>query len=187
MDDPDLEDFLAHYGVKGMKWGVRKASQADSLRRVSQGKGSTADKVRSVGGMSTLDVMRGGGSIKKAAGKKADRIEGKISKNESKRTQKEAAKTAKAAAKKQYTDKIDTARREVAGKGVNVKEMRSAWKDTKKREGRKSEGTKAAKEVFKNTRKDYLKTVDTANQIRDGKEVVEAMAYGMTYMNYRYR
>ena len=25
MHDPDLEDFLAHYGVKGMKWGVRKS------------------------------------------------------------------------------------------------------------------------------------------------------------------
>ena len=180
------DDFLEHYGVKGMKWGQRKQSQADSLRRVSQGKGSKGDTTKAVAGMKTGEFIRGGGSFKKAAGKKADRIESKIAKNDSKRAQKDAVKTAKAAAKKQYTDTIDTARREVAGKGTDVKAMRSAWKDTKKREGRKSEGTKAAKEVFKKTRQDYWETRETANQIRDGREVAQAMYMGMTYMNYRY-
>ena len=180
------DDFLAHYGVKGMKWGVRKQSQADSLRRVSTGSASTKDKIRSVGGMSTLDVARGGGSIKRAAAKKADRIEGKISKNDAKRAKQDAAKAKRAAIKKEYTDEIDKARREVTGKGMETEAMRSAWKDTKKREGRKSEGAKAAKEVFKKTRNDYLKTRETANQIRDGREVAEAMFMGMNYMNYRY-
>lgn len=26
---PDTDDFLAHYGVKGMKWGVRRAERAE--------------------------------------------------------------------------------------------------------------------------------------------------------------
>lgn len=30
MHDPELEVFLAHYGVKGMKWGVRKARDKTS-------------------------------------------------------------------------------------------------------------------------------------------------------------
>ena len=26
--DPDVDDFLAHYGVKGMKWGVRRENKS---------------------------------------------------------------------------------------------------------------------------------------------------------------
>lgn len=29
----ELDDFLAHYGVKGMKWGVRKSGGSSSTRR----------------------------------------------------------------------------------------------------------------------------------------------------------
>lgn len=98
-EDVDVDDFLAHYGVKGMKWGKRKQRQADTLRRVGSGKSSTADKVRAVGGMSTMDVMRGGGSIKKAATKKADRIQGKIDKNDAKRDARDATREKASAAR----------------------------------------------------------------------------------------
>lgn len=58
---------LAHYGVKGMKWGVRKARTGDlnvrasRLERVAAGKGSVRDKVVSLGGSSlhNLAVNRG--------------------------------------------------------------------------------------------------------------------------------
>lgn len=31
----DTENFLEHYGVKGQKWGVRRAKNRDSGRRMS--------------------------------------------------------------------------------------------------------------------------------------------------------
>lgn len=102
--DEDVDDFLAHYGVKGMKWGKRKQSQADSLRRVGSGGGSTSDKVRAIGGLSTMDVMRGGGGIKKAATKKADRIQGKIDKNDAKRSAKDAQRVKVRAARTKAAD-----------------------------------------------------------------------------------
>lgn len=89
MSDIQTDDFLEHYGVKGMKWGQRKQSQADSLRRVSQGKGSKGDTAKAVAGMKTGEFVRGGGSFKKAAGKKADKIQGKIDKNDAKRTKRD--------------------------------------------------------------------------------------------------
>lgn len=38
MEDEPLEDYLAHWGVKGMRWGVRKSSQSS--------KGSLSSKIR---------------------------------------------------------------------------------------------------------------------------------------------
>jgi len=31
--DPEVEEFLAHFGVKGQKWGVRKEKKAPRLSR----------------------------------------------------------------------------------------------------------------------------------------------------------
>lgn len=44
MENLDLtyDDYLAHYGVKGMKWGVRKRRSSDSSGRSSKRKSSTS-------------------------------------------------------------------------------------------------------------------------------------------------
>lgn len=32
---PEFADFLAHYGVKGMRWGVRRKRKADNPKRLT--------------------------------------------------------------------------------------------------------------------------------------------------------
>ena len=52
MTDPDpVQDFLEHYGTKGMKWGVRNFStrkaqkRVDRLDRVAKGTSSKSDRI----------------------------------------------------------------------------------------------------------------------------------------------
>lgn len=59
-------DELAHYGVKGMRWGVRKArtgdlnAKASRHERVAAGKGSLTDKAVTLGGSSLYNLARRG-------------------------------------------------------------------------------------------------------------------------------
>lgn len=92
----ELDEFLSHYGVKGMKWGARRAAavsratersknpdrvgnrnkaeaqeRTDRYRRVASGKGSVSDKI-SVGvstaaKYSALGFALQGGSLKNVA------------------------------------------------------------------------------------------------------------------------
>lgn len=43
VEKPDLEE-LAHYGVKGMKWGVRRENRLNRARRVASGTASRREK-----------------------------------------------------------------------------------------------------------------------------------------------
>lgn len=66
-------DDLAHYGVKGMRWGVRKArtgdlnAKASRHERVAAGKGSLRDKAVTLGGSSLYNLARSGGLKNEAA------------------------------------------------------------------------------------------------------------------------
>jgi hypothetical protein len=43
------EDYLEHFGKKGMKWGTRREVRLQSLKKVGKGKGNWADKVLAIG------------------------------------------------------------------------------------------------------------------------------------------
>lgn len=70
---------LTHYGVKGMKWGVRKGRTGDlhlrAMRneRVAAGKGSLVDKAVTLGGSSVANLVVNRGLKGEAARRAADK------------------------------------------------------------------------------------------------------------------
>lgn len=71
---------LTHYGVKGMKWGVKKARtgrlnvRASRLERVASDRGSVRDKVVTIGGTSVYGAVKSQGSLKKEAARRAQNL-----------------------------------------------------------------------------------------------------------------
>ena len=43
---PPIDEAIVHYGVKGMKWGVRRQRRLDQIKRVGAGKGSRVDRAK---------------------------------------------------------------------------------------------------------------------------------------------
>lgn len=50
-------EFLAHYGVKGMKWGVRRQRRVERARRVANRQGSLRDKASTAYNVRTTDLL----------------------------------------------------------------------------------------------------------------------------------
>lgn len=67
----DESTYLEHYGVPGMKWGVRRNRRAERLAKVGRGEGSKSDKIRALGNVSLKDVAKGRG-LKGAAKLRSD-------------------------------------------------------------------------------------------------------------------
>lgn len=61
MTDDNTDAFLEHFGVKGMKWGVRREKHLNSLKRTAEGTGSFKDKYVAINSVSALDLFRGKG------------------------------------------------------------------------------------------------------------------------------
>lgn len=74
-----MGEDLKHYGVKGMKWGVRKARTGDlhvrakRNERVAAGKGSFVDKAVTLGGSSVGNLVVNRGLKGEAARRAADK------------------------------------------------------------------------------------------------------------------
>lgn len=75
----DEEAYLEHFGVKGMKWGVRRQRREARLRDIATGKSGAAGKATAFTGyfggptlprLGPIDLIRGGG-IRGAAYRKS--------------------------------------------------------------------------------------------------------------------
>ena len=55
------EYFLEHFGVAGMKWGVRRNRRANTLAKVGRGEGTKGEKLRAYSQLSPLDIAKGRG------------------------------------------------------------------------------------------------------------------------------
>lgn len=80
-EDP-VNDFLEHYGVKGMKWGVsRKIDTSERLRRVAEGNASRKDKFDTFMGKGNPWGLGGVHGLRpKVAAKRADKLDRQIEK-----------------------------------------------------------------------------------------------------------
>lgn len=71
MTEINREAALAHFGVKGMKWGVRKQKNLERVQRIAAGKASIADTLRFSANVTIPELVRNKGSLKKAAAGRA--------------------------------------------------------------------------------------------------------------------
>jgi hypothetical protein len=69
-----LDDFLSHYGKRGMKWGVRRRGRIERHVKVGKGKGNIIDKTRVHTTFNPIDLAKTR-SFKKSAARKGARFE----------------------------------------------------------------------------------------------------------------
>lgn len=86
-DNP--EDYeLVHYGVKGMKWGVRKEERLQRASRVAGGTASRGEKLREFSRTSGHEFARAGGSMKRVYENRANKLakqKSKVERNQAER------------------------------------------------------------------------------------------------------
>jgi len=76
MQDQEVYDFLEHFGVKGMQWGVRRDNRVESLAKIGRGEGSLKDKTKAIlgpNGVTVGSIIKNKG-LKEAAQKRADKL-----------------------------------------------------------------------------------------------------------------
>ena len=143
--DQEVDEFLAHYGVKGMKWGVRKDNfqRNRALNKESRAK----------------DKAKRAAEFEKT--RKALRPSGEKSKINT------STKEGRKAAQKERQADIDRARARIntGAARADAKEAKAQYKKDKE-----EIGSRAARQILRAKRNELYKDAARANEIRDGYE-----------------
>lgn len=155
----DLELF--HFGVKGMKWGVRRKVDSDGLA-IGKPPGKSGDSAGSSGGSDRAAARQE---------KKANRARLK----ELDKASKERDKASKARDEEERVKSIDAARERMKS-GEAAKE----WKDAKAQYNRDKKviGKREAGKILDKALDKYNKEFETSMQVRDGKEALRNALIG---------
>lgn len=136
----DTDDFLAHYGVKGMRWGVRKnRGNRDEVFRAR-----AAEK--KADGMPTRRALR--------AKNKIARAENRVANRAAEKAMIEAADA-----------RILAARDQLKQDAANYKTAKAQYKIDKQTQGRV-----AAKRALNEVRAEYNKNWDIASELTNGEQ-----------------
>jgi hypothetical protein len=71
--DQEVDVFLEHFGVLGMKWGVRRERRANRFAKVGRGAGNKSEKLRSYTDLGPIDFVKGRG-LRGGAARKGYRL-----------------------------------------------------------------------------------------------------------------
>lgn len=77
IDDEEVEVFLEHFGIRGMKWGVRRQRRNQALARASRPGAGIATKLRALHEENIIDLVKGRG-IRGGARIRRARLSGRI-------------------------------------------------------------------------------------------------------------
>lgn len=83
MTELQIDEFFAHYGVKGMHWGVRKANRLTLARNVARGRADLLDRTHFALTTQTGRLIIAKGSLKKAARMEVKELEAQKTRIES--------------------------------------------------------------------------------------------------------
>ena len=75
IDQEVYNEYLEHYGVLGMRWGTHRERRQQGLERAAIKGGPKISKVRALGRLGPIDLVKGRG-ITGGAARKAQRVRG---------------------------------------------------------------------------------------------------------------
>lgn len=89
MNDEQINDFLEHFGIRGMKWGVRRQRRLAAIQRGAKRGGPVVSKLRTAAGplvgfgghLGPIDLIKGRG-VSGGLQRKATRLKGQLTRHD---------------------------------------------------------------------------------------------------------
>jgi len=155
MNRQEFEEYIEHYGKKGMKWGVRKQFSGSNRAK------NEVTKAREQTGRITTNRQNAKGE--RVAFRKDWKGKTKLEKRAT----------------------IEKARRDLHGTkrgGINSKDSKAMMKFQKAKDVRNSNkaklGSREANKIFKKHKRELQRTIAVANSTKNGKEFVSVLLLG---------